>query len=464
MYKKLVKNSIIFAIGNLGSKFIAILLLPLYTYYLTTTQYGVTDLIITTCSLFLPLISLSIYDGVLRFIMDKRYSNDEVLSIGILITSIGSATILLIAGILLFFHLKTYIYLGLILVILQAFQALFASYSRAAGYTINFAINAILMAGTVAIFNVLFLVLLNMDIEGFVYSLVIANFVSIIIFLVTLKIPARISFSKVKRINIRKMLLYSMPLIPNAFMWWIMNVSNRYFITFFFNASMNGFFAVASKIPSLLNIVNSIFFQAWQMSAIEEYNSKEKNRFYSNVYLYYSNLMFIGCSVIIAFVKPLMMIIVAHSFYRSWKYVPFLLLAVLFSCFASFLATNYMASKNTSGVFKTSIYCGILNTVLNLLFIPKLGAIGAGLSTMLSFLFLWLIRIYDTRKFVKMTFAWQNIIGSLFLLYIQCLILYFTHGYYLIFGQLIVLVSIIYVNRQLVTIIKGKIFKNWRNI
>ncbi|MGH2233205.1 lipopolysaccharide biosynthesis protein, partial [Enterococcus faecalis] len=53
-YKKLAGNSVVFAAGNLGSKMISFILVPLYTYYLTTTEYGIVDLVTTTTSLLLP--------------------------------------------------------------------------------------------------------------------------------------------------------------------------------------------------------------------------------------------------------------------------------------------------------------------------------------------------------------------------------------------------------------------------
>ena len=62
-YNKLFKNSIIFAIGNFGSKIINLILVPFYTFYLTTNQYGKVDLLSTMVTLFVPIISISISEG-----------------------------------------------------------------------------------------------------------------------------------------------------------------------------------------------------------------------------------------------------------------------------------------------------------------------------------------------------------------------------------------------------------------
>ncbi|WP_270364556.1 hypothetical protein [Enterococcus malodoratus] len=66
-YKRLAGNSILFAVGNLGSKLISFFMLPLYTWKLTQSDFGISDLVLSTLSLLLPIISLSVYDAVLRF-------------------------------------------------------------------------------------------------------------------------------------------------------------------------------------------------------------------------------------------------------------------------------------------------------------------------------------------------------------------------------------------------------------
>lgn len=181
------------------------------------------------------------------------------------------------------------------------------------------------------------------------------------------------------------MLIYSIPLIPNALMWWVMNASNRYFILFFVGASANGLFAVANKIPSFLSILNTIFFKAWQLSAIEEYGDESKAKFYSQTFYYFSVVMFVGTSIILMILKYMMGILVSEEFFSSWQFIPFLLIGIVFSSFSAFLGTNYIAAKQTKGIFRTSLIGGTINIILNLIFIPLVGTNGAAISTMISF-------------------------------------------------------------------------------
>lgn len=73
--KRLIKNTGIIALGNISTKMIGFLLLPLYTSVLSTEEYGTIDYI-TTISMFLvPFISMLMDEAVFRFLIDCR--NDE---------------------------------------------------------------------------------------------------------------------------------------------------------------------------------------------------------------------------------------------------------------------------------------------------------------------------------------------------------------------------------------------------
>lgn len=463
-YKKLIGNSIIFAIGNLGSKIISIILVPLYTYYLTTTEYGLVDIVITTSSMILPIVSLSIYEAALRFVMEKSQDENVVITNSLMITIIGSIISLALYPLLKSMNvLNGLLEYMVIILILQAFQTLFAQVVRAFGKIQLYAVNGIIMTLVTGGMNILLLVYFDMGIDGYLLSMVIANIVSIVLFFLTAKIYKNIKITQFDRSLIKNMLIYSVPLIPNALMWWVINASNRYFILFFVGASANGLFAVANKIPSLLSILNTIFFKAWQLSAIEEFESKNKSQFYSEVFQYLSMVMFLGASGIIMVLKFVIEYTVSEEFYTSWKFVPFLLLGVIFSSFSAFLGTNYIAAKQTMGVFKTSVFGGVINVISNLIFVPLLGTNGAGLSTMLSFFVIWLLRVHDTKKFIRMKINIKNIVLNLSIIFTQILVLNLNLYTFIELGfELLLFIILLVINRSLFLPIKKIIASRMR--
>lgn len=424
-YKKLLGNSALFAIGNLGSKLISIILVPLYTYYLTTSEYGLVDIVISTSSMLLPIVSLSIYEAVLRFIMDHSHDDDTILTNGVFATLAGGMIILLIYPLLRYFNvLGELLPFMIVILMLQAFQSLFAQYTRSVGNIKKYAVNGIIMSIVTGGMNILLLVYLNLGINGYLTSLVISNLISILYLGWASSIHKHIKISKFNFGKLKEMFHYSIPLIPNSFMWWVINASNRYFIYLFVGASANGLFAVANKIPSLLSILNTIFFQAWQLSAIEEFGSKDKSKLYSNVFNYFSLVMFMGSSAILIILKPLINMTVQSDFNESWRLVPFLLLGVTFSSFSGFLGTNYVAAKETKGVFKTSVVGGIVSVITNFIFVPIFGANGAGISTMVSFFVIWILREWDTRKYIEMNIDKVSLFKNVVVIAFQIGVLY----------------------------------------
>ncbi|WP_099330698.1 lipopolysaccharide biosynthesis protein [Priestia aryabhattai] len=446
IYKRLLNNSLIFAVGNLGTKLLVLLLVPLYTYYLSKEEFGTVDLLTTTLSFLIPIFTLSVFDSVLRFAMDKNCDKQSVLSNSLVVTLIGFIVLCclypLFTFLLPFEGFVSYFYS---LLFLQSITTIFTQYIRALGKIKLFAWSGILNAFALLICNLIFLVLFHMGIIGYFISLIIANITTIIFVVMVGKVVQDLS---VKKINIKltkEMLVYSIPLIPNALMWWIMGLSDRFIITYYLGLGANGLYAVANKIPSVLNIINSIFFQAWQIAAIEEANSKDKSKFFSNVFNIFSIVMLTSTSIILVFLKLIVVVMVSASYNDVWKYVPFLLLGVVFSSFSGFLGTNYIAAKKTGGVFKTSVIGAIINIGTNLTLIPLLGINGASIGTLLSFAVIWILRIRDTKKFVNLQISIKKLTLTFTVIGIQIGILYINLKLEYIL-QIILLVVIILIN------------------
>ncbi|PGT51024.1 polysaccharide biosynthesis protein [Priestia megaterium] len=446
IYKRLLNNSLIFAVGNLGTKLLVLLLVPLYTYYLSKEEFGTVDLLTTTLSFLIPIFTLSVFDSVLRFAMDKNCDKKSVLSNSLVVTLIGFIVLCclypLFTFLLPFEGFVSYFYS---LLFLQSITTIFTQYIRALGKIKLFAWSGILNAFALLICNLIFLVLFHMGIIGYFISLIIANIITIIFVVMVGKVVQDLS---VKKINIKltkEMLVYSIPLIPNALMWWIMGLSDRFIITYYLGLGANGLYAVANKIPSVLNIINSIFFQAWQIAAIEEANSKDKSKFFSNVFNIFSIVMLTSTSIILVFLKLIVVVMVSASYNDVWKYVPFLLLGVVFSSFSGFLGTNYIAAKKTGGVFKTSVIGAIINIVANLTLIPLLGINGASIGTLLSFAVIWILRIRDTKKFVNLQISIKKLALTFTVIGIQIGILYINLKLEYIL-QIILLAVIILIN------------------
>ena len=98
----------------------------------------------------------------------------------------------------------------------------------------------------------------------------------------------------------------------------------------FCGASITGIYSVSYKIPSLLNLFQNIFNQAWLLSAVKENDETKTTDFYENVYKIYNTGMTVVCSGLLVFNKLIAKILFTNDFYNAWKFAPFLMISVVF--------------------------------------------------------------------------------------------------------------------------------------
>ncbi|AQP53088.1 hypothetical protein CBF34_02755 [Vagococcus penaei] len=464
-YKKLLGNTVIFAIGNFGSRFINFFLVPLQTYYLTTTEFGKIDLLFTIISLFIPIVSLNISDATLRFIKDDYTKRFSIYYNGLFVITV--MTSIFILPLFIWFILQSnYLWsLVILLMALQIFQIQLDQYTRSVDKIKNFAANGIIMSVVILIFNLVLLIKFKLGIYGVILSIVFANMVSIV-YLYFVNKDLRKNKVSIKNIVSRKLILemfkYSIPLTPNMIMWWLINGSTRFFIVYYLGATFNGLFAVANKIPSLLTMITSIFAQAWQLSSMEEVSSSDNSLYYSKTFNFYSSILFIVSSGIIVFTKFLVYILVSQDYYASWQLVPVLLIASLYSSLSGFVGSVYTASMNTKGVLISSIFGAFLTLSSNLLLIPLLGISGAGIGTLLSFLGMFVLRLKDTKRYIKIDINLKIFLLNNVIVLLQWLVLcIFKNNIIMYFSEFILFLFIMLNNKKYVLLIFDNLRKRY---
>ncbi|EUJ38278.1 polysaccharide biosynthesis protein [Listeria weihenstephanensis FSL R9-0317] len=402
-YKKLGWNTFIIGLGSMGSKFMIFLLVPFYTFYLSPAEYGQADVIMMTVSILIPIVTLSIADGVFRYTMEKA-SKKQVFSSGCAILLIAGLVLLLLTPLLKNIPLiQNYYWLFLLLLLVQLWNTLFQQQVRADGKLILYSVSGLLMSLLLLIANVVFLKYLDLGVAGYLYANLLAFGFNTVLLFLGAKLYRLFSFRAINKKLLKKMLIYSLPLIPNAVLWWVMQVSDRYILTFFLGVAANGLYTVAAKIPSLLSMLNTVFFQAWSITAIGD-KIKSNDGFFAGVFTIFSSLFFITTGIILLIVQPMSSVLFSSAFQNVWQFVPFLLIAVTLSSFSSFLEVSYMAEKKTKQLVLTTLKGGVINISLSFLLIPFIGIIGASIATLVGFLVTWLLRMKQTHFFKQIEF------------------------------------------------------------
>ena len=269
-YSTLKKNTIIFTIGNIGSSLISFILIPLFTNYLTTSEYGKIDFITMLISLLIPIITLNFIEALIRFGVDKEYKSEEVIStiiFSIIPIYIGLLTISLILIKVGIIGNDILMYLGIFFVV-SLYQFL-QQYTRVIEKLIIYVTSDILYTVTFSVLNIIFIAKLRTGISGYFTSYILAYLVASVFLIFRAKIYKDVKIELYNKEYLKEFVKYSTPLIPNNLSWWIVNASDRFLIKVFSGYSNLGIYSIANKIPQILNTFYGLFFKAWQISSIK---------------------------------------------------------------------------------------------------------------------------------------------------------------------------------------------------
>ena len=421
-YKKLASNTIVFAIGTFSSKILTLVLTFFYTRVMATGSYGGATLIQNAVNIILPIVTLAVNSAALRFALDKNNNKKQVFSTGIAVTLIGFLIFCLFSPLVSQitindFNFGKYTILLYLMLLGSSLRQLCQQFVRGSGYVKIYAIDGVIATATAAGFTFLYLGAFNWGIYGYILAIFSSDMFSVLFMFVAVKLWRYVDFRNgLKKNTVFPMLKYCIPLIPTVILWWIINVSDQYMVTYFNGVSVSGIYTAAYKIPNFIIIFSSIFIDAWQLSAVDEYDNKGKSEFFTKVFKVYSGALIAVGAVLIAGSRIITDIYLGADYYESWQYVPILVIATTFSCIVNFYASVYMAEKKSMLSLITAGAGAVTNVVLNLVLIPIYGPYGAAFATAVSFVVVFILRIVNTKKFVNIKIHWLTFLPSVLLL------------------------------------------------
>lgn len=457
--KELIKNTIIIMLGKFCTQFVVFLLLPLYTAYLTTEEFGTVDLIITYVSLLAPLISLQLENGIFRFLIDERQKNNKtnkyitssLFCLGLLMI-IGVSVIILLS---LFININ-YVYYLCILIAVTMMANYMLQVSRGIGDNVGYSIGSMVAGISSVILNVYFIVFLHTGLYGLLLSQIISNIACTIYLFIRTKLYKYISPNSYDKKELYELLKYSLPLIPGNICWWIVSISDRVILSNIMGYSYNGIYSVSNKFSNAYITVFNMFNISWVESAALHINDEDKDEFFSSV-VNRMFKMFSYCAILIIIIMPFIFnIFVKNDFTDSYNYIPFLMLGSIFNVLLGLISPIYIAKKMTKKIAITSFGAGILNIVINLLLIDQIGIWAAVISTVISYAIMSIIRLIDIRKYVKIKIDFKNVIQVISLFIVTTLIYFWNFNMIVKFllNFLIMIVIVIINKKEILSIIK----------
>ncbi|MBQ9784046.1 MAG: oligosaccharide flippase family protein [Clostridia bacterium] len=423
--KKLVSNTFVIGVGTFASKLLVFLLMPFYTAWLSTSDFGAAELITSVANFLIPVACVGLSTGIFRFAAERESDREAVFSSSLALLCISLAAFLALSPLLLLIeYVRRYVWLIVLYVICADLQAICAHYLRAIDRTPLFAAQGVLNTLLTVGCNVLFLYAFRMGLTGYVLSVVVGNVLTTAFIFVKARLWRMIKPVKVDRTMMKALLRFSLPLIPTTLCWLITDLSDRTMVTAICGASANGIYSAAYKIPTLVTLVASIFLQAWQFSAIaEEGDETERKSFYSSVFGGYLSLVMIGAAGLILLSRWLTGILLADSYLAAWQYMPTLLCAAALEAIVSFLASVYLVKKKSMHSFLTALVGAVSNILLNLCLIPWMGPLGAAIATLASYALVMIARLWDTQRLLRFRLYLPRLIVGVVLLFALCAVM-----------------------------------------
>ena len=422
-YKNLISNTFLFGISTFGARFLTFLLTPFYTRVLSSSEYGITDLLIQTGNLIIPIASVGIANGVIRYGLERSTNKNSVFTIGLLTTIAGFILLLLVSPVLdKLPFLSGYVWLILLYVLAANLHSVCTQFARAMGHIRLFALDGVLRTVLTILFNILLLAVFPMGVNGYVLANVLADGITSAFVFGRTKQWRYFHLASFSRQEAGRMLRYSVPLVPSTLCSWIINISDRYLIALLIGNAATGIYAVANKVPNVLLTLANIFTSAWQISALSDQPKREKERFFSNVYATYSAIAFVTASGVILTAQLSTCLLAAPEYYEAWRYVPVLTQATTFACLGSFLSSIYMVEQRSAATLATTMLGAACNLAGNFFLIPLWGSMGAALSTLLSYILIFVVRAVHTRTMLRIQYSIFKLLASSLLLGIQCVL------------------------------------------
>lgn len=425
-YELLINNTLLISIGTFGSKILTFLMTRFYTEALTPSDYGEADLIIQTANLLIPLVSAGIADGVFRFVLETddehTAKRKSIFSAGFYTISAGTAILAALSSFISIpGFLSEYKWLLIWFISASCYHSLCAQFIRGEGKTRLFAYQGVLNTVLVIVFSILFLSVFEAGTRGYIISIALADSICALYLAAGQKLW-RLMDIHLKSGMWRKMMRYSLPLVPAALFWWITSVSDRYMITWFLGSGANGIYTVASKIPAIITLISGMFLEAWQFSAVRESRGSRRSyiSFYTNIWSMFLTVMFTGGSIIIVFSPAAIRLLAASEYYSAAEYLPILTAAAILSSLVSFMGSVYIVTKRSSLSFLTTAAGAVFNIILNFLLIPThLGIYGAAVATLCSYLLSFLIRIISIRNILPFRIYGGRLFMSILIIAVQ---------------------------------------------
>ena len=414
-----MRHTSIYAGTEILSRFIGFLMIPFYTFYLNPTDYGINELVGITIEIISIVLGMGISDAVYRFYYDKEVESPKMVistaCVGVPILSLIVLSVFsLFSQQLSFLALgdaKYWLYITLALATLWFGQQvnLVYVYLRITESSKIYAALSLSRLITALSLNIFFIAGLKWGVMGiFVSDLISASLFSIIAFpLLIRKVGYSFSIPLVK-----KMLRYSMPIVPANMASLVVNASDRFFIRAFLSLADAGVYSLGYKLGNIVfYLVRVPFMQIWEPRKYVLYRDDAPPEIFARIATYFFSLMvFVGLGISV-YVHDIIKIISPQEYWNAATYVPAIVVCYIVYALDHHVAFGILIAKKTEYWTYVNLIMGAMNLLLNFVLISRYGVWGAIGATFIPLVFKISALYFIGSRFYRIPFEWSRMAG-----------------------------------------------------
>lgn len=450
--KELVKNTAIVAVGKVCTKFLSFILLPFYTAVLSTEDYGIVDLFNTYISLLLPVIVFQIEDALFRFTIDVRCDEEEkrkVISTAVFFCLFQSIVFCAIFFIIHCFVSIPYSWYLLVNVLVSIFSGSLLQLTRGLGDNLGYAFASFLTALTAILLNIVLVLFLNMGADGLFITAFMSNFIGILYIILKEKVYHLVKIQWFDWGLLKRMLAYSLPLVPNYLSWWVIGASDKSVVSWFLGVSQNGILSVSQKFSTAYTTFYSIFNLTWTENASVHRDDEDSTQYYSQIIETSFRVLASACLGIIAVVALVFPWLVNVKFGESYYQIPIYMLSSFLYSVIGIYSVVYIAFKKTGKIAKTSMMAAVINLVINIGLVRYIGLYAASISSVLAYGTMLAIRYVDIRKFIRIHIKKSVILSVAVFMIVDFIVYYIRNTWFSVLNLICVALYALYLNQKI---------------
>lgn len=404
---KLLKNSLIYTIGNVITALSAFFLLPLYTKYLTVSDFGITNSMQIISSVLVIVLSLALERSLFRVYYDYNTEKEQKDFLGTIFLSILGAGCL---GLLLCFLASRYlnllfssipfhpyytlaIFYSFVLSIINFTQTV-AQVKQNARQFIFISITTLLV--TIGA-NLILILHLHEGALGYLKGVLYGGLCVIPFAFYYIHTSINYTFNSTK---LKSALLFSLPILPSLIAGWVLNLSDRVFIDKYYTLADVAIYSLGYRIASLVIFISSAIFMSYNPLFFNIANRKElsveeqKSRIYKINSAIIILIGIVGLGILLCSDAALKLFF-PKDYMASYAYISVLILSFIIAQVTGLFNLMIYQNKKTKPVAVITICCAVLNMALNYFLIPRYGVFCAVLSNLIcnsvNFLLIYLL-------------------------------------------------------------------------